>query len=54
MAQCVAELYSSDSALAYQQPFLYISQLALHLRTAFLKKSAETTRQITSWQFLNC
>lgn len=54
MAQCVAELYASDPAMAYQQSFLYIRQLALHLRTSFLKKTSETTRQITSWQFLNC
>lgn len=30
------------------------SQLALHLRTAFLKKSSETTRAVSSAQFLNC
>lgn len=54
MAQCVAELYVVDPTIAYQQAFLYIRQLALHVRSAFLRKSQETTRQITSWQFMNC
>ena len=54
MAQCVAELYRADASLAYQQAFLYIRQLALHLRNATVNKSAENTRQVTSWQFLNC
>ena len=54
MMQSVAELYGTDLALGYQQAFLYIRQLALHLRAALLKKSDETTRQITSMQFLNC
>jgi nucleolar complex protein 2 len=54
MVQSVAELYGTDTAMAYQQAFLYIRQLALHLRAALLKKTEETTRQITSMQFLNC
>lgn len=54
MAQCIAELYTTDPAMAYQQSFLYIRQLALYLRAAVLKKTAENTRQITSWQFSNC
>eukprot|EP01036_Dinobryon_divergens_P030376 gene30376-39612_t len=54
MSQSIAEIFSTDPSLAYQQAFLYIRQLALHLRSAFLKKSSETTRVICSWQFLNC
>lgn len=54
MIQSVTELYGTDIALAYQQAFLYVRQLALHLRAALLKKSEETTRQITSMQYLNC
>ena len=38
MAQCITELYSYNIPLAYQQSFLYIRQLALHLRGAILKK----------------
>jgi nucleolar complex protein 2 len=54
MSKCIGELYSSDPVQAYQQAFLYIRQISLHLRTAFLKKSSESTRQVTTWQFLNC
>jgi nucleolar complex protein 2 len=54
MAQCVTELYQTDIAQAYQQAFLYIRQLALHLRTAVLKKTPEATKQVLTWQFLNC
>ena len=31
-----------------------IRQLALHLRAALVKKTSEATRQVTTWQFLNC
>ena len=54
MAQCIAELYKLDPVLAYQQGFLYIRQLALHLRVAYIKKTTETTRPVLSWQYLNC
>jgi nucleolar complex protein 2 len=54
MAQCVAELFTSDPVQAYQQAFLYIRQLALHLRAALVKKTSEEVRQVTTWQFLNC
>ena len=54
MMQSVAELYGTDLSIAYQQAFLYIRQLALHLRAALLKKTDETNRQVSGMQFLNC
>lgn len=54
MTKCVAELYQTDPAMAYQQAFLYIRQLALHLRAAVQKKTAEASKQILNWQYLNC
>jgi nucleolar complex protein 2 len=54
MSECIAALYSTDIAMAYQQSFLYIRQLALHLRAALAKKSAESVKLIASWQYLNC
>lgn len=33
---------------------MYVRQLALHLRTAVLKKTPEATKQVLTWQFLNC
>jgi len=54
MVQCIAELYKTNPEQAYQQAFLYIRQLALHLRLAATKKDDEAIRQVTSWQFFNC
>jgi nucleolar complex protein 2 len=54
MARSISELYGSDLVQAYQQGFLYIRQLALHLRTAVNKKTSDNVRQVTSWQYLNC
>lgn len=54
LTNCVAELYKCDVALAYQQSFLYIRQLALHLRAAFIKKGETAMKVIRCWQFINC
>ena len=54
MTHSVSELYGADLTMGYQQAFLYIRQLALHLRLALLKHSSDATREVTSMQFLNC
>jgi nucleolar complex protein 2 len=54
MSQCVSELYQLNIAHAYQQTFLSIRQLSLHLRTAILKKSTEAVKYVLTWQYLNC
>lgn len=54
LSQCLIELYSLDVHMAYQQAFLYIRQLSLHVRMAMMKKTSESLRQITTWQFLLC
>jgi len=54
MGNCVVELYSLDIDLSYQHAFVYIRQLALHLRTAISKKTKESFQIIYSWQYLNC
>ncbi|KAL3923092.1 MAG: hypothetical protein SGILL_001850 [Bacillariaceae sp.] len=51
MGNCVVELYSLDYHSSYQHAFIYIRQLALHLRTAMQKK---TTDAVYCWQFLHC
>ncbi|VEU38794.1 unnamed protein product [Pseudo-nitzschia multistriata] len=54
MGNCVVELYSLDYHSSYQHAFIYIRQLALHLRTAMQKKTPEAMGAIYCWQFLHC
>ncbi len=54
MGNCVVELYSLDYASSYQHAFVYIRQLALHLRTALQKKTPESFRVVYCWQYMHC
>jgi nucleolar complex protein 2 len=54
MSQCISELFHLNIAHAYQQTFLSLRQLSLHLRTAILKKSTEAVKYVLTWQYLNC
>lgn len=39
MSNCVMEIYSLDFVASYQHAFVYIRQLAIHLRNAITQKS---------------
>ena len=54
MGNCVVELYSLDYASSYQHAFVYIRQLALHLRTALQKKTPEAFSVVYCWQYIHC
>mmetsp|Transcript_60350 Transcript_60350/g.69347 ORF Transcript_60350/g.69347 Transcript_60350/m.69347 type:complete len:439 (+) Transcript_60350:303-1619(+) len=54
MGNCVVELYSLDYHSSYQHAFIYIRQLALHLRIAMQKKTPEAMGAVYCWQFLHC
>ncbi len=54
MGNCVVELYSLDYASSYQHAFVYIRQLALHLRNALQKKTPESFRVVYCWQYMHC
>jgi nucleolar complex protein 2 len=54
MGNCVVELYSLDYVSSYQHAFVYIRQLALHLRSALQKKTPETFRVVYCWQYMHC
>eukprot|EP00611_Tribonema_gayanum_P003938 TRINITY_DN13186_c0_g1_i1.p1 TRINITY_DN13186_c0_g1~~TRINITY_DN13186_c0_g1_i1.p1 ORF type:complete len:676 (+),score=343.75 TRINITY_DN13186_c0_g1_i1:132-2159(+) len=51
---CIVELYGMDLASAYQAAFVYVRQLALHLRQAIIKKSADAIAEVQRWQYCAC
>ncbi|KAL7567953.1 hypothetical protein ACA910_019663 [Epithemia clementina (nom. ined.)] len=54
MGNSVVELYSLDLHSSYQHAFVYIRQLALHLRSAIQKTSSDATQQLFRWQYMHC
>lgn len=54
MSSCYVDLCAVDAHAAYRHAFVYIRQLAIHLRNAILKASPEASRQVYNWQFVNC
>eukprot|EP00005_Dracoamoeba_jomungandri_P001401 CAMPEP_0174256008 /NCGR_PEP_ID=MMETSP0439-20130205/5279_1 /TAXON_ID=0 /ORGANISM="Stereomyxa ramosa, Strain Chinc5" /LENGTH=722 /DNA_ID=CAMNT_0015338431 /DNA_START=28 /DNA_END=2196 /DNA_ORIENTATION=- len=53
MSNCVVELYLLDPVSSYQHAFVYIRQLAIHLRNALSLKSKESYQNVYNWQFIN-
>eukprot|EP01119_Soliformovum_irregulare_P017582 TRINITY_DN5247_c0_g4_i1.p1 TRINITY_DN5247_c0_g4~~TRINITY_DN5247_c0_g4_i1.p1 ORF type:complete len:785 (-),score=327.51 TRINITY_DN5247_c0_g4_i1:65-2089(-) len=53
MTSCIIELYSLDFIAAYQHAFVYIRQLAIHLRNTIANLTQSTLEQVYNWQFFN-
>ncbi|KAJ2800082.1 Nucleolar Complex 2 protein [Coemansia guatemalensis] len=53
MRNCGVELYGNDAQASYQHAFVYIRQLAIHLRNSMQLRSKESFRAIYNWQFVN-
>ena len=54
MGNCVVEIYSLDYASSYQHGFVYVRQLALHLRSSLKKCTPKSFRTIYCWQYMHC
>ncbi|CAG0899443.1 unnamed protein product [Darwinula stevensoni] len=54
MRHSLNELYALDPRLAYRHGFVFIRQLAIHLRAALINPKKETLTAVTNWQYMHC